>query len=331
MDDRETNRFPLAAYDGRKIPGPAWFVSSIARIPEATRVEVDGAQLEMYTWGRQGAPGLLFLHGNKAHAGWWNFIAPFFEDNYRTSTFSWSGMGASAWRNKYSVDIHAAEVIAVAKAAGLFSVEVAKPVIVAHSYGAQPAIAAIRRWPGCFSGCVIVDSRLAALATRTKKNRVNTYSSLVDALARFRFAPHQECRNPFIADFLARKSLKKSREPDGWTWRFDPRQAMQPSFPEETIGLRSLDCSLAFVYGEHSRLTSPAILRSHRRACSADTLFTSIPEAEHHVMVDQPIALVAALRSILGFWNHGLVTGSRRTRKTSRGSLSEIGPRARAS
>jgi hypothetical protein len=29
-----------------------------------------------------------------------------------------------------------------------------------------------------------------------------------------------------------------------------------------------------------------------------------IPEAHHHIMIDQPLALVAALRSLLAVWPH---------------------------
>ena len=37
-----------------------------------------GANIELLTWGEIGKPGLIFVHGNSAHADWWSFIAPFF-------------------------------------------------------------------------------------------------------------------------------------------------------------------------------------------------------------------------------------------------------------
>ena len=33
-----------------------------------------------------------------------------------------------------------------------------------------------------------------------------------------------------------------------------------------------------------------------------------IPQARHHIMLDQPIAFVAALRALLADWNHSLPT-----------------------
>src|SRR5208282_981166 len=59
---------------------------------------------------------------------------------------------------------------------------------------------------------------------RTKPNRV--YPTLEAALTRFRFMPPQVPGNLFIADYIARRSLKRAPMEDGsgegWTWRFDP-------------------------------------------------------------------------------------------------------------
>ena len=33
-----------------------------------------------------------------------------------------------------------------------------------------------------------------------------------------------------------------------------------------------------------------------------------IPQAQHHIMLDQPLAFVAALRALLMDWNHSIAT-----------------------
>jgi len=33
-----------------------------------------------------------------------------------------------------------------------------------------------------------------------------------------------------------------------------------------------------------------------------------IPQAQHHIMLDQPLALVAALRALLADWEHSTAT-----------------------
>jgi alpha-beta hydrolase superfamily lysophospholipase len=86
---------------GEVPPAPEWFARAVAEEPERSRVAVRGAEVEMLTWGKVGAPGLLFLHGKGAHADWWSFVAPFFSAGYRVSAISWSGMGRSGRREAY--------------------------------------------------------------------------------------------------------------------------------------------------------------------------------------------------------------------------------------
>jgi pimeloyl-ACP methyl ester carboxylesterase len=45
----------------------------------------------------------MLLHGNAAHLGWWSFLAPLLAGQYRVVALSFSGMGASSWRDAYSV------------------------------------------------------------------------------------------------------------------------------------------------------------------------------------------------------------------------------------
>src|SRR5213595_1074078 len=90
----------LAGFGGRKPPAPEWFKTAIANAPERTLVDVRGAAIETLSWG---------LHGNGANADWWSFIAPFFADDHRVAALSFSGMGGSGWRDRYSYDGYVAE------------------------------------------------------------------------------------------------------------------------------------------------------------------------------------------------------------------------------
>src|ERR1700712_2023603 len=93
---------PLAEFKGEEPPSPQWFKDAIALEPERVFVESLGSKLEVLTWGEVGKPGLLFVHGNSAHADWWSFIAPFFAADFRVASMSLAGMGASDWRERYS-------------------------------------------------------------------------------------------------------------------------------------------------------------------------------------------------------------------------------------
>jgi pimeloyl-ACP methyl ester carboxylesterase len=285
---------------------PRWFVSAVAAIPAPTLTKVDGTALETYVWGSRGARGILFLHGMRAHAGWWNFLAPLFADDYRVASFSLSGMGRSAWRAHYSIDLHAQEALAVADATGLFDNSKHGPILIAHSFGSRPAVRAAQRWGNRLSGCVIVDSALSEFrASVPLASERKVFLSQAEALRRFRFAPNQECRNTYIADFLARDALHRIRNPDGWVWRFDPDYGQRlASIPDQTIELGHLSCRHAFIYGHSSRLTPPLVQQAHRRSSPLGTTYISVPDAGHHVMVDQPLLLAAELRSILKQWQH---------------------------
>ena len=124
-------------------PRAAWFAEAIAHEPERSTFEVEGAQIELLTWGERGKPGLLFLHGNAAHADWWSFIAPQFADTHRCAAISWSGMGRSDWRAAYNIPTFAREAIAAIEVAGLAASGM-PPVVVAHSFGGFPTLRLIR-------------------------------------------------------------------------------------------------------------------------------------------------------------------------------------------
>ena len=266
-------------------------------------IPVQGADIELLTWGEVGKPGLLFLHGNGAHADWWSFIAPFFADDYRVAAISWSGMGGSSWREQYSGALFVEEIFAAIAAARL---NVAgKPVIIGHSFGGFPTMLAAAQRGDELRGAVAVDSPVRppekewrGPPQRTDANRV--YPTIEAALARFRLAPPQGCENLYIADFIARRSLKEVE--GGWTWRFDPFIWREFRMDERSALLAGPKCPLAMIWGDRSSLIDPEILDYMSGLVPADTPKIAIPDAEHHVMLDQPLAVVAALRGLLSAW-----------------------------
>jgi pimeloyl-ACP methyl ester carboxylesterase len=273
---------------------------------------VGDANIEVLSWGRRGAPGLLLLHGLGAHADWWSPIAPFLATRYRVSAFSWSGMGGSDWRESYSVEVYLEEILSVAQASGLFE-SVERPLAVGHSFGGSMLLAATAAYGERLKGAVLVDSYLQPdgqwylQPTQTRPGRaLPIYSSLEDALARFRFAPPQACANLFIADHIARASLKPvllqgQREP-GWTWRFDPRMAGGRARVAVSACLAGPRSPLAFIAGTRSPVTNTAVKSFVRGTAPRGSPWIEIPDSDHHVLVDQPLALVAALSALFECW-----------------------------
>ena len=308
---------PLAPFAGAKPPAPAWFGEALAIEPERGFIDVAGARIETLAWGERGKPGLLLMHGSGAHADWWSPLAPFFIDRYRVAALSWSGMGSSDWREAYTAEHFEQEALEAARACGLYD-DGGKPVVVGHSFGGRVAIALGARHADAFKATIIVDPPVFAPETLAERDKNRgprrlhphrVYSSFEAAMARFRFAPMQPCGELYYADFIARTSLTPaSREEDGgegWTWKFDPFlwKSFQIESPKPLI--RGLGCPAALIRGGRSKLMKKIDADYMASLMPEGSPYIEIPDADHHVMADQPLAFVAALRGLLSAWPRG--------------------------
>lgn len=295
---------PLASLAGAVPPGPGWFVDAIAQAPERTWFVADGTEIELLVWGERGRPGVLLLHGDGAHADWWSFIAPFLATDRRVAAISWSGMGRSGWRDTYSFAAFAGEILGAIDAAGLAEGE-RPPDVVAHSFGGYPAMVAAAQ-PGRFGHLVCVDSailpRRMIEAHGPRIGPLRVYPSEAAALARFRLAPPQPSEHLFILDHIARRSLRTvgSDEADGpgWTWCFDPWMWRGFDHSANWRFPAAVRCPFTLLYGERSGLVVPH-LDYMRELLPPRARVVAVPDADHHVLLDQPLALVAAIRALL--------------------------------
>jgi pimeloyl-ACP methyl ester carboxylesterase len=301
----------LARYRGEKPPAPDWFEAAISTPYQTHFVDVDGVSIRYETWGDRAKPGLLLSHGNGAHAHWYDFIAPALAEQYYVVAMTFSGMGDSDWREMYSFDAFTAEQLAVCEDSGLFECG-RKPVIVAHSFGGFITLHTAAERSDLFDGVVIVDSGLRppedkwdGPPRRARGNRA--YASLEAALARFRLAPPQPCENHYIADYIARHSLKQVENEagvTGWIWKFDPSIMMNFEFKRmSTNMLENIDCRVAMMRGQDSVLVSDRIW-DYMRALRDGMDMVSIPDAQHHVMLDQPLAFIEAIQDQLQRWDY---------------------------
>ncbi len=307
----ETDRL-LAPLLGSTPPAPPWFSAALAKSPDRQFVDVKGASIETLSWGRRGNPGLLLLHGQGAHADWWSFIAPFLADSFRVAALSWSGMGRSGWRAGYDIETYADELFAVAKFCGLLEA-VERPLVVGHSYGGMPLLYAAKERGRELRGAIIIDSyfrserELQARSGATPEVRpTRLYPTLAAALSRFRLEPRQGCENLFVVDYVARHSLKQA-EPEGnqsrgWVWRFDPAIRLKTRKVAMAPYLEGAECPLLIMAGERSNLITPSTQTDMLQIAPPGTPWVWIPDADHHVLLDQPLALATALRSALALW-----------------------------
>lgn len=298
--------YPLARLAGTRPPAPGWFAEALRVAPERGEFRSNGVSIELLTWGQVGKPGLLFLHGFAGHADWWSFVAPFFATDFRCAAISLAGMGRSGHRAGGIYDFAAwgQDAVAAIGAADL-AASGQRPVVIAQSMAGFSAIAAaIAHDP--FAGLIAIDTgfRTQVLPPEQRsrlnqghKNRL--FPTIADALARYRLSPDQSCANLYVLDHLARLSLRE--EAGGWRWCLDGAMSTDLRLFWEPDMLRQIPCPMAYLYGERSALVAHRI-GDIRAALAPEASVIGISDADHNVLADQPVALIAAIRAMLAGW-----------------------------
>jgi pimeloyl-ACP methyl ester carboxylesterase len=292
----------LVAYQGEKPVYPDWAIKALADLPERSLVSVSGADIEVLSWGKIGDQGVVLLHGNGASADWWSFLAPSLaRAGYRVAAMSFSGMGGSDWRDSYQMETFVDEILAVIDATQLTTLT-RLPVLAGHSFGGFPAMMAALHHNDKIGGLIMLDTGIeppgeewTGPPIRTAPTKV--YPSLTEALARFRLAPPQPCDNHWALDHIARTSLKEVD--GGWTWKFDPFLWNNFEFKRVSDVVKDLKVPTIIMRGSQSYLMADRIWSFMKSVLPPKTGYVTIPEAAHHVMLDQPLATLAALEAAL--------------------------------
>lgn len=308
---------PLAGLGGKKPPAPEWFDWAINYPSEEGAVEVGGAKIRYSAWGETGRRGLLFIHGGRAHRNWWRPFAPFFADRFRVAALDLSGMGDSDWRSRYSLDLVVDEVFAVIEAAQLSTH--GRPLVVGHSFGGWVTLAAVEKRGEGLSGAVVIDSPLglpdpdegytvvrARPESEDKPARTNRiYPTIEEPISRFRFLPNQPCEELYLVDYIAREGLTRAPMAEGgagWTWKFDPSQGRNFDIHFDRDLLVAARCPLAFMYGEKSMFAAGDGFQHLRERVKGRSPFVVMPSVHHHLMMEEPIAVISTLRALFACW-----------------------------
>src|ERR1700742_2454770 len=106
--------------------------------------------------GRVAGPVMVFAHGFGCDQNMWRFVAPAFEDRYRTVLFDFVGAGQSDLSaydpERYrTLDGYAADVTDILQALDLHDV-----VFVGHSVSAMIGVLAAAQQPGRFTSLILV-------------------------------------------------------------------------------------------------------------------------------------------------------------------------------
>ena len=294
-----------------------WLTSALSVEREEGWVESNGAKIHYFRWGAPSKPGILMLHGFLAHARCFAFIAPFLATDYHVVAYDLSGMGDSDSRDDYPDDLRIAEALDVAEHTGLFKNDT-KPTLVAHSYGGMVGLETVNVHADKFAGLVICDLMVIrpqilrehsdkfqrpGNQNRDRPNRI--YPDYESAKSRFVLAPPQAVEQPELMDFMAYHSLKQVD--GGWQWKFSPSvfpriDGIEQRWSEIGERIVATPGRTAIIYGHESMLFTPDSADYIREIGGHDIPIIDIPHARHHLMLDQPIAFITAIKSVLELW-----------------------------
>lgn len=178
-----------------------------------------------------------------------------------------------------------------------------RPVMVGHSMGGLCALAFADRHPEMLAALVLIDIAIVSSHSRDRFLRrlrslpVVTYPDFETAQRRFRLMPSEGRIDPGVLARIARHSLKPAPG-GGYTMKFD-RETFFGGDGIETIEvLRRIELPTLLVRGQHSRIMTPEASRLAVESNSRIRV-TDIPQAHHHVILEQPAAIAAAVGDFL--------------------------------
>ena len=289
------------------VEAPDWFRRAVSTPYAEHTIEVSGCPVRYFQWGDRGSPGLVLVHGGAAHSHWWSFLAPLFIPNYCVVALDLSGHGDSGRRESYPRRTWAEEVMGVIRHAAF----VGPPILVGHSMGGLVSIVTAALYGNELAGAILVDAPVRKPDPETQEGErgrsfrnPKTYPDLETARRHFRLVPPQPCDNQYILDYIAERSLR--RVENGYTWKFDPRVFLLARAEAMHQHLANVRCRVAMIRGERSDVVPPETGEYMYQLLRRNAPLVTIPEAHHHLILDQPLAFVAALRALLADWEHSL-------------------------
>ncbi len=279
---------------------PTWFTDALATPYDTADVTVDGARISYRAWGKPGRQGVVLVHGGAAHAGWYDHIAPFLAAEHRVVSIDLSGHGDSDHRDTYSLETWSDEVLAVAARES-----VGPPVIAGHSMGGFVGLTAAKLHGDDVRGVVAIDSPVREMSPEAKTWLASNptmpdhkvHADRQTVIARFRTLPEDEAGLEYVRRHIAEQSVREVE--GGWSWAFDPQIFVGAQMEPEDLA--EAGCEVALVRGERGMATTD-ITESVAEILGGHVPVTLVPDAGHHIMFDQPIALISLLQTLIGQW-----------------------------
>ena len=269
-------------------------------------------RLSYWTWGDEGKPPMLLVHGNRDHARSWDEIANAFCDQYRVVAIDLRGHGDSEWSkgSLYGLPEYVLDIL------GLIDVLGGKVTLVCHSMGGRASLIAAGAFPERFHKIVGIEAtgqlrkelprgpeRIRTWAERAKAregSEARVYPTLGDAAARV-----QEANPRFSAPAAEHFARWATREVEGgYVWKYDPALQNNPDlevpYSEYELFYANLNVPILHVLSSEGEAA-----RGYRHGRPIASFFpdarsVNAPDSGHWIHIDQPAFVIDAMRDFLG-------------------------------
>lgn len=258
-------------------------------------IVVDDVDIAWERWSRTGAPRVVLVHGTSAHTAWWHHTVGWLADAYDVVAVDLSGHGDSGRRDEYDLDTWSREVLAIVD-----EVCGGKAALVGHSIGGLVASGAAAIRPDAVSAMVLVDcivSEPEGVARPPTAGGGTVFPTVEDALGRYRLMPPQPVPDVRVLTYVAERSLRPVD--GGWTWKVDPAIFGALKTDRLTASLAGVRCPTTVVRGELSQLVPPNAAEVLAELLGRPITQYDVPNAYHHVMIDQSALFGRLLRRAL--------------------------------
>jgi pimeloyl-ACP methyl ester carboxylesterase len=265
-------------------------------------VEIDGLRLHVQDYGASGKPPMLCVHGGGANAHWYDFVAHGFTTDYHVRAVDLRGHGDSEWDSasppNYNYTRHAADIHELTE-----KLDLRDFVLVGHSMGGMVSIVYAASYPGRAKALIVVDSNLAVTPERiagfqaVADRPAREYPTQEEFIAKYRVRPGASTAPSEALRYLAQHSGRLFD--DGrWRHKVDRRTYANRELVDSFAQWNRIRIpSLLMKAGRSTRMTAEAIAQVQSRAPHVKT--TVVPNADHHITLDNPAGFIRAARDFL--------------------------------
>lgn len=267
---------------------------------ENRRFKGAGIELNCVDYGGAGKPPMLLVHGGSAHAHWWDFVGPPLIDRFHVLALDQRGHGESPWTDEwaYGSRHYAADLDALIANWGLGA-----PVLVGHSMGGHCVLVYSVEHSERLRAMVVIDStpfypdyaveQLRKIAGRSAPE----YDSLEAAIGAFRTLPGETLATPEVLRDVAGRSFRQ-RDDGKWVHKMDRRTLIREPIQLRMDDLARIGCPALLVKPTGSPLLTPEFMNKMAGKMARGRV-VMVENSNHHVPIDNPAGLVAAMDPFL--------------------------------